>query len=414
MVSRGIMLVQPENILSFKLMGIECLLTGKHDIARSLLDTQQFFDGVSRDIVDESDENFSVKFELVYTMGSQRGIDFSPERWLIIQEILGLIPEFATQIQSNSPLSVGIQYSGSGGFPRVRLLCVDAADQLLILIVNHIIEYGLDGLPIRNESPGTRAAIFRYITRINLTTEEVEEVEGSRFWTDLTKCPLLLVRGLIAGGVLRFALTAKRWRVNFGLDPDRKPSTKLAVPYRSKDFPSPRSEFSHPDVVIIFTPLSYYYGGLSNDELFDAFTHVMRSDQTAIQFEEWVRTASPKLPVAFQQLSGVNIRDRVMCIQQIIPSIRHSKAAIDYYLSHFVFPREMKEFPQKISASGWDIGAIKTHPTTGFSETNDTLHLLPLAVNHLDLPSQIYIHYGEGGESAKIGYFGGLWAKTAV
>lgn len=48
----------------------------------------------------------------------------------------------------------------------------------------------------------------------------------------------------------------------------------------------------------------------------------------------------------------------------------------------------MKEFPQKLSASGWDIGAIKTHPVTGFSGTNDTLHLLPLAVRHLDLPSQ--------------------------
>lgn len=69
MASRGIMLVQPENILSFKLMGIECLLNGQHDTAKSLLRTQRFFDNKSRDIVDESDENFSVKFELTYTMG---------------------------------------------------------------------------------------------------------------------------------------------------------------------------------------------------------------------------------------------------------------------------------------------------------------------------------------------------------
>jgi len=69
MASRGVMLVQPEHILSFKLMGIECLLSGQPDLGRSLLRTQQFFDDRSRDIVDESDENFSVKFELVYTMG---------------------------------------------------------------------------------------------------------------------------------------------------------------------------------------------------------------------------------------------------------------------------------------------------------------------------------------------------------
>jgi hypothetical protein len=73
MTNRGIMLVQPEHLLSFKLMGIECLLNGQPDIGRSLLRTQRFFDNKSRDIVDESDENFSVKFELVYTMGKYTG-----------------------------------------------------------------------------------------------------------------------------------------------------------------------------------------------------------------------------------------------------------------------------------------------------------------------------------------------------
>jgi hypothetical protein len=73
MANRGIVLVQPEHILSFKLMGIECLLNGQPDIGRSLLRTQHFFDNKSRDIVDESDENFSVKFELVYTMGKYNG-----------------------------------------------------------------------------------------------------------------------------------------------------------------------------------------------------------------------------------------------------------------------------------------------------------------------------------------------------
>lgn len=48
----------------------------------------------------------------------------------------------------------------------------------------------------------------------------------------------------------------------------------------------------------------------------------------------------------------------------------------------------MKEFPQKLSASGWDIGAVKTHPTTGFSGTIDSKILLPHDVKYLDLPSQ--------------------------
>lgn len=182
--------------------------------------------------------------------------------------------------------------------------------------------------------------------------------------------------------------STKRWRVNYGLDTARTPSTALAVPYRSKDSPSPRSEFSHSDVVLILTLLSQYYGGLSDEQLFDTLTHVLNSDQRDIYYEEFVRTASSNLPTAFRQLSGVSIRDRHQCMTEVFPALRYSRNMVDYYLTHLVFPKQCKQFPQKLSASGWDLGASKMHPTTGFSGTNDTLHLLPLDVKHLDLPSQ--------------------------
>lgn len=68
--------------------------------------------------------------------------------------------------------------------------------------------------------------------------------------------------------------------------------------------------------------------------------------------------------------------------------VRYAKRTIDYFLQHVVFPKHMKEFPQKLSASGWDLGAVKSHPTTGFSGTIDSKSLLPLDVKYLDLPSQ--------------------------
>jgi hypothetical protein len=67
---------------------------------------------------------------------------------------------------------------------------------------------------------------------------------------------------------------------------------------------------------------------------------------------------------------------------------RYAKGVGDYFLAHVVFPKEIKEFPHKLSASGWDIGQIKTHPTTGFSGTNDFRKVLPLSVEHLDLQEQ--------------------------
>ncbi|UKZ71019.1 uncharacterized protein TrAtP1_011987 [Trichoderma atroviride] len=48
----------------------------------------------------------------------------------------------------------------------------------------------------------------------------------------------------------------------------------------------------------------------------------------------------------------------------------------------------MKEFPKKLSASGWDIGQLKKQPTTGFSGTCDSRNLMPLDMKHLDLPEQ--------------------------
>lgn len=388
MTHRGVLLIQPEHILSFKLMGIEYLLTGELEIAGLLLDTARWFDDESRDIVDESDENFSVKFELIYTMGSQRSIGFAPDRWLLIQEVLALIPRLSTQVKAVLPLSIEVQHGNDGKYPRVRILRDDGAEALFGLLAEHVITYGLTGLPIRNQPQGIQEAVLCYISTTKLTAKQVHAVEGSRFWTPATKEPLLLVRGLIAGGVLRFSLTQKRWRVNYGLDSSRVPSTKLAVPYKAKDSPSPRSEFSHPDVVILLTLLSFYYGGLEDDELFDSFVHLLKSDQSTIHYDEWVRTAGPELPAAFRQLSGVSIKDRILCIQQVFPHLRYSRGAIDYYLTYLVFPKAMKEFPSKLSASGWDLGAVKNHPTTGFSGTNDTLHVLPLTVKHLDLPSQ--------------------------
>lgn len=68
--------------------------------------------------------------------------------------------------------------------------------------------------------------------------------------------------------------------------------------------------------------------------------------------------------------------------------VRYTKSTVDYFLQHTVFPKQMKEFPQKLSTSGWDIGAVKTHPTTGFSGTIDSKIMLPSDVQHLDLPNQ--------------------------
>ncbi|KAE9371942.1 hypothetical protein N431DRAFT_456702 [Stipitochalara longipes BDJ] len=386
----GVLLVQPEHILSFKLMGLECLISGKEAVGHSLLRTQHFFDTCSRDIVDESDENFSVKFELIYTMGMQRPVESSPDRWICIQQVLDLVKLFAARVKDEFPDSIDVHEAFSGSFPRTRILRPDAEQLMFSTIAEHICETGLNGFPIARQPQSTREAVLRYIIERNLTKDEINRVENQGsggFWADATRSTLLLLRGLLAGGVLAFAFGQKRWKVNYGLDVTRTPTTKLAVPYRAKDNPTPRSEFSHPDVVIVLTSLSYYYGGLTNDDLYLAFGRLAKSDQADIEYQTWVKDA-PKLGPSFHHLVGVNLKDQVQCEMQVFPCLQYSKGAIDYFLSHIVFPREMKEFPHKLSSSGWDIGQTKTHPTTGFSGTNDSRTVLPLSVRHVDLQEQ--------------------------
>lgn len=385
--SKGILLVQPEHLLSFQLMGIECLTAGRKFIGNQLLQTQHFFDTTSRDIVDESDENFSVKFELVYTMGTQRSIELSSDRWRIIHHMLGLAARKAPGIQEEFPDSIEVHQHSAGRFPRIRLLREDAAQRLVTDIATSFSTDGFPGLSIAAQPDEVRASVFTYLTKLDLTAEEIAEVEGGPLWVESAIGHLLLARGLLAGGVLSFVLGNKRWRVNYGLVGTRRPPTQLAVPYRAKDSPSPRSEFSHPDVVIALTLLSHYYGGLSSTDMFAAFDHLLKSNQPEVEYQDWVDSA-PGLPSAFRQLTGVNLKDSVQCTQEIFPTLQYSKGAIDYFLSHIVFPKHMKEFPQKLSASGWDIARKKQHPTTGFSGTNDSRHVLPLDMEQLDLPEQ--------------------------
>ena len=387
MRNRGILLVQPEHILSFKLMAIEALIARKDDLARSLLRTQELFDTKSRDIVDESDENFSVKFEMVYTMGTPRPTELSPDRWTIVHLVLDLVRIYAPQVKKQLPDSIEIISHGEARYPRVRVLETQGADLLLKHIAAHLCHNGIPGIAIARQSPHLRQAILLYIRDPVLSEAAIKAVEEDNFYNDTVKGPLLLLRGLLACGLVRFALMSKRWRVNYGLDLQRSPKTCLAVPYRSKDSPAPKSEFSHPDVVLVLTSLTFYYGGLTDENLFDTFTHLARSDHADIEYEQWVRAAQG-LPEDFHYWNGVNTEDKQQCISEIFPFLRYCKPTIDFFLSNIIFPKEMRQHSHKLSASGWDIGQKKAYPTTGFSGTNDTRVVLPLGMNHLALPDQ--------------------------
>ncbi len=386
----GVLLVQPEHLLSFELMGLERLLSGESELGNVLIKTQRWLNDNSRDILDESDEILSVRFELIYAMGTQRAIEFSPDRWTIIEHVLGLVSRFAQPVLQIFPQGLELRSVCPGNFPRVRILDTSAADKLLEMVAREVCEAGLPGVPVWNLPQYVRAVLFRFLTDLDMGEADIEPLQHHVFAVDSMWRSLLLLRGLIAGGVLAFSLQQKRWRVNYGLDLSR---TMLAVPYRAKDSPAMRAEFSHPDATIVLTCLSYYHGGLSDEQLYTAFEKLLLSDHAQEEYEDWVKDA-PELPFAFRQLTGINLSDPAQCSQMVFPPLRLAKGAIDFYMSRIVFPKEMKEFPQKLSSSGWDIARTKVHPTTGFSGTNDSRYALPLSISQCNLPPQLHTNAG--------------------
>ncbi|OCK74911.1 hypothetical protein K432DRAFT_447027 [Lepidopterella palustris CBS 459.81] len=391
----GVLLLQLDHILSFKLLGLETVIAGHDEVGARITKAHYAFENLSRDIVDETDEIFNVKFELTYTMGSQNALEFSPQRWKIVQGILGVVVKAIPVIQKSHPdgLEVILPVQESlpqdlqtqfRGFPRIRIMRKSAGTALLEEVSQRICEGGLEGYSsLAHQSPELQGAIRRYITQPELDATDLAKIKN-RFNSESTYQPLLLLRGLIAGGILVFALQYKRWRVNYGLDQKRHPPTGLVVPYRAKDSPALRAEFSQPEVVVVLTCLSYYYRGLMDSELFRTFEHLLVSEQRQDEYDNWRSSSPSNLP----PLDCVNIKDTEQCIKEIFQHLRYVKIVIDYYLSNIVFPKEMREFPKKLSASGWDLTGARMQPVTGFSGTNDLKCLLPLSIHHLDQPEQ--------------------------
>ncbi|KAM0310792.1 hypothetical protein ACHAO8_007779 [Botrytis cinerea] len=388
MMCGGVLLVQPEHLLSFELMGLEMVISGNQDakiVGKVINSTQDWLLRNCRDILDESDEILKVHFELIYTLGRQLPIEFAPNRWILIQRILSILTSCIKKLDRKYKDDFEIENLADDGgtFARFRILQPALGDVLLERVVQYICDEGLPGLSLFHLTKSNRDLLYRFITDSNMDEKAI--LQHPVFDTDFTKMGLLLLRGLFAHGVLHFAFSQKRFRVNYGLDLNR---SSLAVPYHGKDVPAAAAEFSHPETTIILTCLSYYYEGLSESQAIKCFRELFKSDNRQGEYEKWTRNC-PNIETKFKKLSGVNLNNLQQFSQHVYANIRRSKEMIDFYLNHLVFPKEMKEFPKKLSSSGWDIARTKTHLLTGFSGTNDSKYVLPLSIEQRDLADQL-------------------------
>ncbi|KAF8602020.1 hypothetical protein BDV93DRAFT_584535 [Ceratobasidium sp. AG-I] len=384
----GIILVQPEHILSLKLMSIDRLISSssleEKNVANVLRGVQDWLEEHSRDVLDESDEILHVRYQLVYTIGQPHPPEYHPDRWTTTQQILSLVARHVSLLKDQFPESFKYEPGLPGQFPFVRMMpdSEDAAEQLVHSIARDVLDGHLPNFSFFRLSSRTRAMALRFLSEKQFPEEDYGALKGScdsSMWKGL-----LLLRGLLATGILKFALKNKHYRVDYGLDHSR---SLLAVPYHAKDIPSLRAEFGHPDITIVLTCLSYYYHGVTDAQLNTCFELLHKLENPTLEYERWVK-ANNNMPHHLHHLNNINVKDREQFSNTLFPTFSRNVAVIDFYLSVVVFPKEAKEFPQKLVTSSWDLAQtkdhIKLHVTTGFSGTNDNQYLLPTSIVQAD------------------------------
>ncbi|PWY88227.1 hypothetical protein BO70DRAFT_331486 [Aspergillus heteromorphus CBS 117.55] len=381
----GVVLTQPDHVLSFRLGGLQATCDGHLESAKIMTSMQSWLDCLSRDVIDECDFALAVKTQLIYPSGTQLAVDGHPHRWTVPQVLLGVLEGYLQELQESHPLSLDLVFRNSGGFPFIHILRPDIEHALSQRIVDEICSGSLAILPPVSED--ARDWIRRYLSEAKLP----EEVASSACQAFPSQSPALhilrILRGLLVHGILVLCLK-KRWNVQYGLHPGRDP---VAVPFHAKGIPSEQAEWGHPDVAIVLTCLAFYYNGLTVDQLRNALRRLLRSDDPSSEYGRWTHR-SASLPMGLRRWNLINVDDDAH-VQEIWKHLRFEQVVINDYLNRSVFPVHARQFESKLQASGWDIPAFNQESsgqvslTTGFSGTNDNKRLLPLTIRQDDLPA---------------------------
>ncbi|KAI0878565.1 hypothetical protein GGS24DRAFT_517708 [Hypoxylon argillaceum] len=384
--SHGIMLTCSEHLLSFKLFGWQKFVDSQQHTADQMITFQKWIDTYCRDVLDECDFTLSVKTQLNYPSGPELPVDFHPYRWQIVQELLRLVASHFGKLQRQHPRGIHvISRKKAGHFPAVQFLRTDTEDALHDLIIDDICSGRLTFLrPVQPQLRIKRSLIREVLCKAKISGNVLDQAANLFTNPGLASNAILLVRGLLLHRIIVTCL-GKRWNVQYGLHPDRYP---IAVPYEAKGNPSEQAEYGHPDVAILFTCLSFYYAGLTQDQLIQSVQHILQSNDPAAQYEWWTSTC-PELPSSLRHWNVINSDDKGQ-MEQLWCLIGRNRIAINHYLNHFVFPIYARQFEIKLQACSWDIPICSENTqvtrTTGFSGTNDNRLMLPLTVSQRDLP----------------------------
>ena len=321
------------------------------------------------DIMDEIDEIFRHKYQLIYACGSCQALPSGRERWEAVQLVLERLQTDAdvavilaepqivildrcstalgskwvevgvdelkkgTQIFNMAALLQGNEFTKdeldkfkvpdlsydcyikvkntyfqpggtarAGAFDRIPLLPGAELERHRASLIQKLAQSVLENPSHRMRwmaeiDHGVREQFVRFVTDPTASLEELGiEMKGvfeGFFASELdTKYnQLLALRGLLAYGILEHGLT-RRHRVDFGINRTTRngfQNRRVAITFRACDTPAERSEYAHPDILILLTQLAYYDDGLSEKELKEAVQALLLTGPVAqeTEYKSW-------------------------------------------------------------------------------------------------------------------------------
>ena len=343
------------------------------------------------DVIDESDAILDSSFQLVYALGEQQQLPDGEIRWKMIETFISLLVDSSTpQIEAlrQDLDALHREPCRAGDFPKLRLL---SGSEFYEVEVGKALCWELLRKPPNEFRWMARVKGRRHKRLVQLMSDRdisafdlIEEDQTFK----AHKSDILAARGCIAWGIL-FHCLRPRHRVKYGIERSRR---KMAIPFLAADTPNLRADYSHPDVMIAYTCLSYYHEGLTKRNLEEALRHLQTLGPTAQEsiYESWVEsvrenyTESEEL-LKFDSIRKVDVENKVQ-LELMHTAFRYCMGVISFWMNNFVFPLETHVFPQRRVTSAWNL--VDSEKSRGFSGTDDNRFSQPTLVKQIpqDVP----------------------------
>ena len=146
----------------------------------------------ARDIIDESDFVLHPQSQLVYAVGHQHPFEESPNRWLIVQQLLGLVKRYADFHATPYSCTIWHESNSPGSFPHIQILHADAGRELISLITQDVLDELLSGLSGFAAEEGLQGTIREFVSCKDSGPDIVRKVEQhvreSIIWVHYSSC----------------------------------------------------------------------------------------------------------------------------------------------------------------------------------------------------------------------------------